>query len=87
MLQVYSQSLKVYLGENNLIDFIDRMPTETSYSATFPGITLPSARSLTNSSSSMNLLSMSSVFVSVLPGISLSNSGAGRPTLSALASY
>jgi len=29
MLQVYSQSLKVYLGENNLIDFTDRMPTET----------------------------------------------------------
>ena len=87
MLQVYSQSLKVYLGENNLIDFTDSMPTQTSYSATFPGITLPSARSLTNSYSSMSPLSMSSVFVSVLPGISLSSSGAGRPTLSALASY
>ena len=87
MLQVYSQSLKVYLGENNLIDFTDSMPTQTSYSATFPGITLPSARSLTNSYSSMSPLSMSSVFVSVLPGISLSSSGAGRPILSALASY
>ena len=87
MLQVYSQSLKVYLGENNLIDFTDRMPTETQYSATFPGITLPSARSLTNSYSSVNPLSMSSIFTSVLPGISLSSSGAGRPTLSALASY
>ena len=87
MLQVYSQSLKVYLGENNLIDFTDRMPTQTSYSATFPGVTLPSARSLTNSYSSVNPLSMSSVFASVLPGISLSSSGAGRPTLSALASY
>ena len=87
MLQVYSQSLKVYLGENNLIDFIDRMPTQTSYSATFPGVTLPSAKSLTNSYSSVNPLSMSSVFTSVLPGISLSSSGAGRPTLSALASY
>lgn len=88
MLQVYSQSLKVYLGENNLIDFTDKMPTETSYSATFPGITLPSARSLTNSYSiGMIPLSMSSVFTSVLPGISLSSSGAGRPTLSALASY
>lgn len=87
MLQVYSQSLKVYLGENNLIDFTDRMPTETSYSATFPGITLPSVKSLTNSYSNVNPLSMSSVFASVLPGISLSSSGAGRPTLSALASY
>ena len=87
MLQVYSQSLKVYLGENNLIDFTDRMPTETSYAATFPGITLPSAKSITNSYSSVNPLSMSSVFTSVLPGISLSSSGAGRDTLSALASY
>lgn len=87
MLQVYSQSLKVYLGENNLIDFTDSMPTQTSYSATFPGITLPSAKSLTNSYSSVNPLSMSSIFTSVLPGISLSSSGAGRPTLSALASY
>lgn len=87
MLQVYSQSLKVYLGENNLIDFTDRMPTETSYSATFPGITLPSVKSLTNSYSNVNPLSMSSVFTSVLPGISLSSSGAGRDTLSALASY
>lgn len=87
VLQVYSQSLKVYLGENNLIDFTDRMPTETSYSATFPGITLPSAKSITNSYSSVNPLSMSSVFTSVLPGISLSSSGAGRDTLSALASY
>ena len=87
MLQVYSQSLKVYLGENNLIDFTDRMPTETSYSATFPGITLPSVKSLTNSYSNVNPLFMSSVFTSVLPGISLSSSGAGRPTLSALASY
>ena len=87
MLQVYSQSLKVYLGENNLIDFTDRMPTVTSYAATFPGITLPSAKSITNSYSSENLLSMSSVFTSVLPGISLSSSGAGRDTLSALASY
>lgn len=87
MLQVYSQSLKVYLGENNLIDFIDSMPTETQYSATFPGITLPSAKSLTNSYFSVNPLSMSSIFTSILPGISLSSSGAGRPTLSALASY
>ena len=87
MLQVYSQSLKVYLGENNLIDFTDRMPTETEYSATFPGITLPSVKSLTNSYSNVNPLSMSSVFTSVLPGISLSSSGAGRPTLSDLASY
>ena len=87
MLQVYSQSLKVYLGENNLIDFIDSMPTETQYSATFPGITLPSAKSLTNSYFSVNPLSMSSMFTSILPGISLSSSGAGRPTLSALASY
>lgn len=87
MLQVYSQSLKVYLGENNLIDFTDRMPTETEYSATFPGITLPSVKSLTNSYSNVNPLSMSSVFTSVLPGISLSSSGAGRSTLSDLASY
>lgn len=87
MLQVYSQSLKVYLGENNLIDFTDRMPTETEYSATFPGITLPSVKSLTNSYSNVNPLSMNSVFASVLPGISLSSSGVGRPTLSALASY
>lgn len=87
MLQVYSQSLKVYLGENNLIDFTDRMPTETSYSATFPGITLPSVKSLTNSYSNVNPLSMSSVFTSVLPGISLSSSGAGRPNLSDLGSY
>lgn len=87
MLQVYSQSLKVYLGENNLIDFTDRMPTETQYSATFPGITLPSVKSLTNSYSNVNPLSLSAVFTSVLPGISLSSSGAGRPTLSALASY
>lgn len=87
MLQVYSQSLKVYLGENNLIDFTDSMPTQTQYSATFPGITIPSAKSLTNSYSSVSPLFMSSVFVSVLPGISLSSSGAGRPTLSALASY
>lgn len=87
MLQVYSQSLKIFLGENHLIDFTDRMPTETSYSATFPGITLPSVKSLTNSYSKVNPLSMSSVFTSVLPGISLSSSGAGRPTLSGLASY
>lgn len=87
MLQVYSQSLKIFLGENHLIDFTDRMPTETSYSATFPGITLPSVKSLTNSYSNVNPLSMSSVFASVLPGISLSSSGAGRPTLSDLASY
>lgn len=87
MLQVYSQSLKVYLGENNLINFTDRMPTETEYSATFPGITLPSVKSLTNSYSNVNPLSLSAVFTSVLPGISLSSSGAGRPTLSALASY
>ena len=87
MLQVYSQSLKIFLGENHLIDFTDRMPTETSYSATFPGITLPSVKSLTNSYSNVNPLSMSSVFTSVLPGISLSSSGAGRPTLSDLASY
>lgn len=87
MLQVYSQSLKIFLGENHLIDFTDRMPTETSYSATFPGVTLPSVKSLTNSYSNVNPLSMSSVFASVLPGISLSSSGAGRPTLSDLASY
>lgn len=87
MLQVYSQSLKVYLGENNLIDFTDRMPTETQYSATFPGITLPSVKSLTNSYSNVNPLSLSAVFTSVLPGISLSSSGAGRPTLSDLTSY
>ena len=87
MLQVYSQSLKVYLGENNLIDFTDRVPSGTQYSAIFPGITLPSARSLTKSYSSVSPLFMSSVFASVLPGISLSSSGAGRPTLSALTSY
>ena len=87
MLQVYSQTLRIFLGENNLIDFTDRMPTETYYSATFPGITLPSVKSLTNSYSKVNPLSMSSVFTSVLPGISLSSSGAGRDTLSALASY
>ena len=87
MLQVYSQTLRIFLGENNLINFTDRMPTETSYSATFPGITLPSVKSLTNSYSNVNPLSMSSVFTSVLPGISLSSSGAGRDTLSALASY
>lgn len=87
MLQVYSQSLKIFLGENHLIDFTDRMPTETSYSATFPGITLPSVKSLTNSYSNVNPLAMSSVFTSILPGISLSSSGAGRPTLSNLASY
>ena len=89
MLRVYSQSLKVYLGENNLIDFIDKTPPENfySYSATFPGITLPSVKSLTNSYSSVNPLFMSSVFASILPGISLSGSGAGRPTLSDLASY
>lgn len=87
MLRVYSQSLKVYLGENNLIDFIDRMPSDTSYSAIFPGITLPSARSITNSYSNVNPLSMSQMFTSILPGISLSSSGAGRPTLSSLTSY
>ena len=87
MLQVYSQSLKVYLGENNLIDFTDRMPRETQYSATFPGVTLPSVKSLTNSYSSVNPLFMSSVFASILPGISLSGSGAGRPNLSDLGSY
>lgn len=89
MLRVYSQSLKVYLGENNLIDFIDKTPPENFYqhSATFPGITLPSVKSLTNSYSNVNPLSMSSVFASILPGIPLSGSGAGRPTLSDLASY
>lgn len=87
MLQVYAQSLKVFLGENNLINFMDRMPLETSYSAIFPGITLPSARSITNSYSNVNPLAMSSVFTSILPSISLSSSGAGRPTLSSLASY
>lgn len=89
MLRVYSQSLKVYLGENNLIDFIDKTPPENFYqhSATFPGVTLPSVKSLTNSYSSVNPLFMSSVFASILPGISLSGSGAGRPTLSDLASY
>lgn len=89
MLRVYSQSLKVYLGENNLIDFIDKTPPENSYqhSATFPGVTLPSVKSLTNSYSSVNPLFMSSVFASILPGIPLSGSGAGRPTLSDLASY
>ena len=89
MLRVYSQSLKVYLGENNLIDFIDKTPPENSYqySATFPGVTLPSVKSLTYSYSSVNPLFMSSVFASILPGISLSGSGAGRPTLSDLASY
>lgn len=87
MLQVYSQSLKIFLGENHLIDFTDRMPTETSYSATFPGITLPSARSITDFYSNVNPLSMSQMFTSILPGISLSSSGAGRPTLSSLTSY
>lgn len=87
MLQVYSQSLKIFLGENHLIDFTDRMPTETSYSATFPGITLPSVKSLTNSYSNVNPLSMSQMFTSILPGISLSSSGAGRPILSSLTSY
>lgn len=87
MLQVYAQSLRVYLGENNLINFMDRMPSQTSYSATFPGITLPSVRSITNSYSEVNPLSMSQIFTSVLPGISLGSSGAGRLTLSSLASY
>lgn len=89
MLRVYSQSLKVYLGENNLIDFIDKTPPENFYqhSATFPGVTLPSVKSLTNSYSNVNPLFMSSVFASILPGIPLSGSGAGRPTLPDLASY
>lgn len=89
MLRVYSQSLKVYLGENNLIDFIDKTPPENFYqhSATFPGVTLPSVKSLTNSYSNVNPLFMSSVFASILPGIPLSGSGAGRPTLSDLTSY
>ena len=49
---------------------------------------LPSVRSLTNSYSSVNPLFMSSVFTSVLPGISLSSSEAARrPPLSALTPY
>lgn len=86
MLQTYSQALKVLLGDDNLIDFQDEKPGQSAYSATFPGVTLPTARSVTTSYLSLNPIILSSVFSSLLPGISLSNSGAGRPISSSLSS-
>lgn len=87
MLQTYSQALKVFLGENNLIDFQDKKPgQESAYSATFPGVTLPSAQSITTSYLNLRPIVLSSVFTSLLPGISLSSSSAGRPISSSLSS-
>lgn len=87
MLQTYSQALKVFLGENNLIDFQDKKPgQESAYSATFPGVTLPSAQSITTSYLNLSPIVLSSVFTSLLPGISLSSSSAGRPISSSLSS-
>lgn len=86
MLQTYSQALKVLLGDDNLIDFQDEKPGQSAYSATFPGVTLPTARSVTTSYLSLNPIILSSVFTSLLPGISLSSSGAGRPISSSLSS-
>lgn len=86
MLQTYSQALKVLLGDDNLIDFQDEKPGQSTYSATFPGVTLPSARSITSSYLSLSPIILSSVFTSLLPGISLSSSGAGRPISSSLSS-
>lgn len=87
MLQTYSQSLKVFLGENNLIDFQDeKSGQESAYSATFPGVTLPSAQSITTSYLNLSPIVLSSVFTSLLPGISLSSSSAGRPISSSLSS-
>lgn len=87
MLQTYSQALKVFLGENNLIDFQDEKPgQESAYSATFPGVTLPSARSITTSYLNLSPIVLSSIFTSLLPGISLSSSSAGRPISSSLSS-
>lgn len=87
MLQTYSQALKVFLGENNLIDFQDEKPgQESMYSATFPGVTLPSAQSITTSYLNLSPIVLSSVFTSLLPGISLSSSSAGRPISSSLSS-
>ena len=82
MLQTYSQALKVVLGNDNLIDFQDEKPGQSAYSATFPGVTLPTARSVTTSYLSLNPIILSSFFPSILPGISLSSSGAGRPPIS-----
>ena len=86
MLQTYSQALKVLLGNDNLIDFQDEKPGQSAYSATFPGVTLPTARSVTTSYLNLNPIILSSFFSSVLPGISLSSSGAGRPISSSLSS-
>lgn len=86
MLQTYSQALKVVLGNDNLIDFQDEKPGQSAYSATFPGVTLPTARSVTTSYLSLNPIILSSFFPSILPGISLSSSGAGRPISSSLSS-
>lgn len=85
MLQTYSQALKVLLGDDNLIDFQDEKPGQSAYSATFSGVTLPTARSVTTSYLK-NPIILSSFFSSVLPGISLSSSGAGRPISSSLSS-
>lgn len=87
MLQTYSQALKVFLGENNLIDFQDeKSGQESVYSATFPGVTLPSAQSITTSYLNLSPIVLSSIFTSLLPGISLSSSSAGRPISSSLSS-
>lgn len=86
MLQTYSQALKVLLGDDNLIDFQDEKPGQSAYSATFSGVTLPTARSVTTSYLNLNPIILSSFFSSVLPGISLSSSGAGRPISSSLSS-
>lgn len=87
MLQTYSQALKVFLGENNLIDFQDeKSGQESVYSATFSGVTLPSAQSITTSYLNLAPIVLSSVFTSLLPGISLSSSSAGRPISSSLSS-
>lgn len=87
MLQTYSQALKVLLGDDNLIDFQDEKPgQESAYSATFPGVTLPSAQSITTSYLNLSPIVLSSVFTSLLPGISLSSSSAGRPISSSLSS-
>lgn len=86
MLQTYSQALKVLLGDDNLIDFQDEKPGQSAYSATFSGVTLPTARSVTTSYLNLNPIILSSVFTSLLPGISLSSSSAGRPISSSLSS-
>lgn len=86
MLQTYSQALKVILGDDNLIDFQDEKPGQSAYSATFSGVTLPTARSVTTSYLNLNPIILSSFFSSVLPGISLSSSSAGRPISPSLSS-